>query len=300
MTVRSFLFEVRVVPMREPNFGERLHEALALRGSLCLGIDPHPFLLEQWGLPDSAHGLREFGLRVVEAATDRVAIVKPQVAFFERHGSDGYAALESVMAAAREAGVLIIADVKRGDVGSTFDAYAHAWLTPGGPLEADAMTVSAYQGVGSLAGAVTLARENGKGLFVLGATSNPEAVAVQSANVHHPGGLAVTVAAEIVNDVIALNVSEELEHGSFGVVLGATVSMSDYGISVDALAATPSTPILAPGFGHQGAKFSEISERFGVRTSVLISVSRSILSSGPQGIESAMDHATKEIAQCRA
>ena len=286
--------------MREPSFGARLHDALALRGPLCVGIDPHPFLLEKWGLPDSAHGLREFGLRVVDAARGRVAIVKPQVAFFERHGSHGYAALESVMAAAREAGLLIIADAKRGDVGSTLDAYAQAWLTTGNPLEADAMTVSAYQGVGSLAGAVTLARENGKGLFVLGATSNPEAFAVQSAHVHQPGAPAATVAATIVNDVIALNFAQPSDYGSFGVVLGATVSMSDYGISVDALASTPSTPILAPGFGHQGATFSEIAERFGRRACVLISVSRSILSVGPHGIESAMDHATQEIAQCRA
>lgn len=286
--------------MREPSFGQRLHEAIELRGPLCVGIDPHPFLLGQWGLSDTAQGLREFGLRVVEAAAGRVAVVKPQIAFFERHGSQGYAALESVMAAARDAGILLIADVKRGDIGSTLEAYAQAWLTPGSALEADAMTVSAYQGVGSLAGAVTLARDSGKGLFVLGATSNPEAVAVQSATLAPPREADTTVASHIVNEVIALNKADALEHGSFGVVLGATVSLTDYGIRVDELASRPSTPILAPGFGHQGTAPSEITERFGTRATVLISVSRSILSLGPEGVEAAMDRTIKEIAQCRA
>lgn len=165
--------------MPKQGFGHRLHDSIAVHGPLCVGIDPHSYLLNEWGLVDSALGLREFGLRVVEAAAGRVALVKPQVAFFERHGSEGYAALETVLDAAHSAGLIVIADVKRGDVGTSLDAYAQAWLTPGSPLEADAMTVSAYQGVGSLSGAVTLATDHGKGLFVLAATSNPEAAALQ-------------------------------------------------------------------------------------------------------------------------
>lgn len=300
MIVRSDWREQQAVPMPEHNFGDRLHEAIVAHGPLCVGIDPHPFLLGEWNLPDSASGLRDFGLRVVEASAGHVAVVKPQVAFFERHGSAGYAALESVIAAARDAGALVIADAKRGDVGSSLDAYAQAWLTPGSPLEADAMTVSAYQGVGSLSGAVTLAREHGKGLFVLAATSNPEAVSVQTASCHHPDGSQISVAASIVNDVIALNSADAKPHGSFGVVVGATVSMDDYGVSAGALAAAPSTPILAPGFGYQGAKFSEISDRFGVSACVIISVSRSVLSAGPKGIAAAIAHASKEISECLA
>ncbi len=280
------------------SFGERLHAAIAARGPLCVGIDPHPFLLTEWGMPDSAAGVREFGLRVVDAAVGRAAIVKPQVAFFERHGSHGYAALERVIAAARDAGVLVIADAKRGDVGSTLEAYAQAWLAPGSALEADAMTVSAYQGVGSLAGAVALANEHGKGLFVLAATSNPEAVALQTAGLNRGEALNVSVAGSIVDDVITLNRAAGGEHGSFGVVLGATVALSDYGITVDALAAAPNTPILAPGFGHQGATFAQIPQRFGRASCVIVSASRSVLSAGPNGIEAAMDLATKEICEC--
>ncbi len=298
MIVRNASREHTVTLMREANFGHRLHEAIASRGPLCVGIDPHPFLLEQWELADSADALREFGLRVVDAAADRIAIVKPQVAFFERHGSEGYAALESVLAAARNAGLLVIADAKRGDVGSSLDAYAQAWLTPGSPLEADAMTVSAFQGVGSLAKAVALARESAKGLFVLAATSNPEAVALQTAQHEREDGAQFSVAASIVNDVIALNAAEKAPHGSFGVVLGATVSLGDYGISIDALAATPTTPVLAPGFGYQGAEFSQIRDRFGASACVIISASRSVLQAGPQGIGAAMSQASQEIAAC--
>jgi orotidine-5'-phosphate decarboxylase len=165
------------------SFGGRLAAAFAADGQLCLGIDPHARLLAEWGLPDSGPGTREFGLRAVEAAAGIVGIVKPQVAFFERHGSVGYAALEDVLAAARAAGLIVIADAKRGDVGSTVAAYGEAWLSPGSPLEADAMTISAYQGVGSIAEPIALAQAHGKGLFVLAATSNPEAVMAQTATI---------------------------------------------------------------------------------------------------------------------
>ena len=137
-----------------PNFGERLDAAFDAYGQVCLGIDAHSHLLGEWGLPDTAEGARIFGLRAVEAAEGVVGIVKPQVAFFERHGSAGYAALEEVLAAARRAGLVVIADVKRGDIGTTIEAYGEAWLTPGSPLEADAMTLVAYQGVGSASGPI--------------------------------------------------------------------------------------------------------------------------------------------------
>jgi orotidine-5'-phosphate decarboxylase len=190
------------------SFGERLIGVFEASGHLCVGIDPHPYLLADWGLVDSGEGLREFGLRVVDAAVGRAGIVKPQVAFFERHGSAGYAALEETIRAARAAGLLVIADAKRGDLGSSVEAYGQAWLTPGAPLEADAMTISAYQGVGSIAAPIELARQGGKGLFVLAATSNPEAFATQSAVVGRGVGGGVgsgdlagrTVAASIVDE----------------------------------------------------------------------------------------------------
>ena len=178
-------------------FGERLEAVFAAYGRLCVGLDPHASLLDDWGQPDSAEGLREFGLRVIEAAADRVGIVKPQVAFFERHGAAGYAVLERLLAEARDAGLLVIADVKRGDIGTSVAAYGEAWLTPGSTLEADAMTISAYQGLGSIEQVMVAAESAAKGLFVLAATSNPEAAAIQRAVLQQSSRAGSTVAQAI-------------------------------------------------------------------------------------------------------
>jgi orotidine-5'-phosphate decarboxylase len=228
---------------------------------------------------------------VVEAAFTRCAIVKPQVAFFERHGSAGFAALEAVLGAAREAGLLVIADAKRGDIGSTFEAYAEAWLLPGGPLEADAVTVSPYLGVGSVAGPREIAESHGKGLFVLSATSNPEAFSLQSS-------LSVgqqTVAAGIVEQVEAWNAREQ-GLGSTGLVVGATVRLSDFGIE-----GVANTPILAPGFGHQGARFADLRAIYGAAADqVVVSASRSILVAGPSGLAAAIGQQAAEVAEALA
>ncbi|MEP6479051.1 MAG: orotidine-5'-phosphate decarboxylase [Rhodoglobus sp.] len=262
------------------SFGTRLDRVFEARGQLCLGIDPHPFLLADWGLEDSATGVREFGLRAVGAAAGIVGIIKPQVAFFERHGSAGYAALEAVLTAARTAGLLVIADVKRGDLGTSVAAYARAWLTPGSTLEVDAMTMVAYQGVGSLAEPIALATETGKGVFLLAATSNPEAVETQTALRQEGRFAGSTVAAGIVGEVDELNPSGAL--GSVGVVIGATVKLDDYGIGVGRLAFTP---ILAPGFGEQGAQLANVSGIYGdASRNAIVSVSRSALRAGPRGL----------------
>ena len=279
------------------DFGSRLERTFESRGHLSLGIDPHAFLLAEWGLPDSASGARELGLRAVEAAAGVIGIVKPQVAFFERFGSAGYAALEAVLAAARDAGLLTIADAKRGDVGSTVSAYGEAWLTPGSPLEADAMTVVAYQGVGSLTGPIDLATTHGKGVFVLAATSNPESVDTQSAARTTGPFAGWTVAASIVGEVDQLN-SEARGLGSVGVVIGATADAAEYGILADALTRTP---ILAPGFGEQGALVTEVSALYGdAARNVIAHVGRSVLGSGPDGLAAALAHQADELKKAIA
>jgi orotidine-5'-phosphate decarboxylase len=269
------------------SFGARLEIAFARYGRLCVGIDPHPYLLAEWGLADSAAGLREFGLRVVDAASGRAGIVKPQVAFFERHGAAGFAALEEVLGAARAAGILVIADAKRGDLGTSVEAYAQAWLLPGSPLESDAMTMSAYQGVGSLAAPIRVALDNGKGIFVLAATSNPEGTVLQR-SVSSDGS---TVAGGIVRDVRAANPAGGL--GSIGVVAGATVNLADYGLAASDLAGLP---VLAPGFGHQGARVGDVGALFGAASAgVVVAASRSILDAGPAGIAAAIDTHNAEL-----
>ncbi|HWL59907.1 MAG TPA: orotidine-5'-phosphate decarboxylase [Microbacteriaceae bacterium] len=257
---------------------------------LCLGIDPHAPLLTAWGLPDTADGAREFGLRSVEAAVDVVAVVKPQVAFFERFGAAGYQALETVLAAARAAGLWTIADGKRGDIGSTVAGYAAAWLLPGSPLEADAATFVAYQGTGSLEPAFQLAEAHGKQCFVLAATSNPEAAELQRART----ASGVSVAAEILGDVQSRNDGLEVDAARHGVVIGATIDAEHFGLD---LAAAPTTPILAPGFGAQGARLRELRARYGVATDrVIANVARDALRAGPDGLRARLIELRDECA----
>ncbi len=278
-------------------FGTRLEQAIDDHGRLCVGIDPHPYLLEQWGLGDDAASLRDFGLRVVEASAGRAGIVKPQVAFFERHGSAGFAALEEVLREARGAGLIVIADAKRGDVGTSVEAYGQAWLTPGSPLEADAMTVSAFQGVGSITAPLELAARHGKGLFVLAATSNPEATAIQTAVIGSGARSGQTVAAGIVADVTDWNQGDPSARiAGVGVVLGATVDFAAYGIDIASADAGPGTPILAPGFGYQGVRFDQVNSIYGAASSrTIVAASRSILTAGPSGLAAAITSHVNEV-----
>jgi orotidine-5'-phosphate decarboxylase len=264
-------------------FAGRVREIISASGNLCVGIDPHASLLQSWGLADDAAGARDFGMRVVDAAAGRVGFVKPQVAFFERHGAEGYSALEQVISTARSAGLLVIADAKRGDIGTTVDAYGEAWLSPGSPLEADAVTTVAYQGLGSLAGVIVLAEASGKGVFVLAATSNPEAALPQQAR--RADGR--TVAAGVVSDILATG------SRALGAVMGATVRAADFGIDLEQLAGLP---VLAPGFGAQGARLADLGARFGPASSMTLAhVSRSVLGDGPGELGAAMERAKAEV-----
>ena len=140
-------------------FGARLAQAMTDRGPICLGIDPHASLLEQWGLSDDLVSLERFVDTCVEALGDLAAVVKPQSAFFERFGSRGVAQFERCVAGCREAGALVLADVKRGDIGSTMAAYAQAYLDPQSTVAVDAITVSPYLGVGALEPSLRAGRE---------------------------------------------------------------------------------------------------------------------------------------------
>lgn len=264
-------------PARIPaTFGRRLQLSVAEHGPILAGIDPHASLLAAWGLPDTPAGLREFSLTALDAGAGRVCGIKPQSAFYERHGSAGVAVLEELLARARERGVLTVLDVKRGDIGSTMGAYAQAHLRPGAPLEADAITVSPYLGPSSLDPAVDLALEHGKGLFVLALTSNPGAGSVQHARTAGGSALAVDVArhAESVGRGGAGS------WGSVGLVVGATVEDAFTRLGLDA--AAPTSPLLAPGFGAQGAGPAQLAEVFGQSAGrVLVSLSRGLLAAGP-------------------
>lgn len=288
------------------SFGERLEHVFATHGQLCVGIDPHAWLLADWDLPDSAAGAEAFGRKVVEASAGSVGIVKPQVAFFERFGSAGYAALERILADARSAGLLVIADVKRGDLGTSVEAYGEAWLMPGSPLEVDAITVSAYLGVGSLDAPLARAAESGKGLFLLAATSNPEGADIQSAVVARGSRVGLTVARAILDDVAERNARElgsaggSTTLGSIGVVLGATLDLAAFGIDVAAAPSRALTPVLAPGFGHQGANIADLIALYGSYSpGVIVSESRSVLSAGPDRLAEAIARRVAEVGAAR-
>jgi orotidine-5'-phosphate decarboxylase len=242
-------------------------EKTAERGALCAGIDPHPGLLDAWGLERTVSGLEKFALTAVDVLAPEAAVIKPQSAFFEAYGAGGIAVLERVIEHARQAGALVLLDVKRGDIGSTMDAYATAYLSGHSALVADAVTVSPYLGFGSLAPAI----DTGRGVFVLARTSNPEASQLQNALLSN----GKTVAQSIVDEVAAVNAGAE-PLGDAGVVVGATVTPGE--LELTAL----NGPILAPGFGAQGATVSDLRKLFGTELrGVLPATSRDLLRHGP-------------------
>lgn len=266
-------------------FAARLADAVDAHGPLCVGIDPHPGLLEAWGLEADAAGVERFARSVVEALAGRVALLKPQVALFEVYGAAGIAALERTLADARAAGVLTVADAKRGDIGSTMAGYARAWLADGAPLAADAVTVSPYLGVGALEPALDLAAATGRGVFVLARTSNPEAVTVQSAQswTAPPGGgpRGMREVAQGVVDVLgAWNAAEPAHGGVGGVVVGATGGTTgrEHGLDLSRLGA----PVLVPGLGAQGATPADVARAFADASGPVVPVSaREVLGAGP-------------------
>ncbi len=273
-------------------FGGRLDAALNARGSVCVGIDPHPALLESWGLGTDLDGLARFAVTCVAAFGDLAAVIKPQSAFFEAYGSGGVAVLESTIAAARESGALVLLDVKRGDIGTTMAAYAAAYLDPASSLAADAVTLSPYLGVGALEPAFELCAGQGAGAFVLALTSNPEAPPLQNA-LRADGR---SVAQAVVDDLAARN-ADAAPLGSLGVVVGATIGATDTRFG------ELNGPILAPGVGAQGGTPEDVRRLFGdARRNVLPSVSREVLRHGPDlaALRGAVERLVEEFAFLRA
>ena len=276
------------------SFGLRLEQAFAAYGQLCVGVDPHGQLLDDWGLDDSVEGLRTFSMRTLEAAVGRVGIIKPQVAFFEKFGSRGFAVLEEFAEAASSADLLVIMDAKRGDIGSTLTGYFDAWLAKDAPFLCDALTVNPFLGVASMAEMMSDSLERGKGIFVLAATSNSEGRSVQRARVGES-----TLSSDIVRQLEEFNsvsTSAGASIGSFGAVIGATQNLSASGLANIQTESNLTTPILAPGFGAQGANLTDAHELFQASSRrVIASVSRSVLSAGASGLEAAIDSAKAEL-----
>jgi orotidine-5'-phosphate decarboxylase len=279
--------------MMDP-FGARLHAAMAAHGPVCAGVDPHASLLEAWGLPDDADGLRRFTEVCVTAWAGQVSVVKPQSAFFERHGSRGIAVLEDAVRDFRDAGTLVLLDVKRGDIGSTAQAYAEAYLDPASPLAVDAITASPYLGVGSLTPMFDLAVAHGAGVFVLALTSNPEGAEVQRARTTVGPTEGASVAETVLGALAGLN-RGATPLGSFGAVVGATLEPHP------ALTAALDMggPLLLPGVGAQGGSIESVKALVGdLEARALPSISRGLLAAGPdpEALRSAAARANAEAA----
>lgn len=258
--------------------------------TLCVGVDPHPSVLEAWGVGDSSAGVSNFAQAIVPLLVEsRCRWVKPQVAFFERHGVLGMGALALLLGDLRSQGITVIGDAKRGDIGSTMAGYADAWLSPGADFEVDALTLVPYQGVDALEPALSLAEQHGKGVFVLAATSNPEARETQAAL----RGDGVTVAGGVVQELARWVDGHPSSHHTHGVVMGATVSSVDCGVDFSDY---QGMPILAPGFGYQGAKLQDAKNLFPPTSPVLAVVARSVLLSGPGGFVDSVVQSERELS----
>lgn len=255
------------------SFADRVVEAVEATGPLCAGIDPSAALLAAWGLPDDPGGLRTFCATCVEAFAGALGVVKPQVAFFERHGSAGMAELERLIADATAAGLLVIADAKRGDIDSTASAYAEAWLGDASPLAADAVTAHPYLGLGALEPLVRQAGTTGRGVLVVARSSNPEGRGLQQA-VTSDGA---PVEDMLLSGIAACNGSPGVPQGTVGAVIGATLEPSSFPLS------QLGGVILAPGLGAQGARPEDVATRFAgcAAGTVLPSSSRGLLQAGP-------------------
>jgi orotidine-5'-phosphate decarboxylase len=263
-------------------FGARLEAAaVARRSVLCVGLDPRPELLpeEVWrgvraGPAGTARAVERFCEGILEATAEHAVAVKPQLAFFEALGHAGLATLERLCAQARELGLLVVLDGKRGDIGSTAEAYAAAYLRR--PALGDALTVNPYLGGDAAEPFLRACREDGAGLFVLVRTSNPGAGDIQELALEGGGAVWERVAALV--DSWGAQVDPGARVSAVGAVVGATAPQA----LERARALAPRAPFLLPGIGAQGGRVEDLAPAFAIGPAGgLVSASRSILYAAP-------------------
>ena len=250
-------------------FADDVIKGVATYGPLCVGIDPHKGRVPALFGGDTGEGLTRWGEAIVTAAAGRVAAVKPQVGLFERIGPEGMTALQRVCRVAREAGLLLIADAKRGDIGSTAEGYASAYLDEGAPFEADAVTVNPYMGLDTLEPFMKRAETNGKGVIVLARTSNPGSADFQSKDM---GG--APLYARVVEALAPLIARLEGKSGWSGLMLVTGATGPEEARTLRALA--PKALFLVPGYGAQGAGAADAMAGFVGGQGGLVNASRSV------------------------
>jgi orotidine-5'-phosphate decarboxylase len=255
-------------------FANRFARARSIFGPLVWGLDPSGTVLRSWGLEDSPDGLDRFVDLALEAAVGAVGLIKPQSAFYERHGWRGIRTLGRLVAEGRQAGLLVILDAKRGDVGSTNDAYAEAFLGDDAAMPVDALTVHPYLGFGAMDAFVERAHRAGSCLLVVTRSSNPEGRRVQAAR----DETGRTVEAALLEEIGRRNA--ELAAGEIGPI-GAVIGPTHMHPGLDLTAAN--ALYLAPGVGAQGATAPDVAQVFHTcRDRVMPSASRLLLEAGPE------------------
>jgi orotidine-5'-phosphate decarboxylase len=271
-----------------PSFAQRFIALAAERSPLCVGIDPSPESLADWGLSDDLAGLRAFCGRLADVCGPSVAAVKPQAAFFERHGPTGMEVLRDTVARVKRHGALAIIDAKRGDIASTAVAYGEAFLGPRSPFGGDAVTLNPYLGFASLAPICAIARREAAGVFVVVRSSNVEENGLQQATM--PDGR--SVAEHLAGEIATYNADGgDGELGPIGAVLGATLG----GEAVRLAALLSNGLLLVPGIGAQGATFADARRDFAADYSrVVPSISRALSRAGPtaQALRAKLDEFT--------
>jgi len=256
-------------PSSSHSFSARLTAAIHAKGTpACIGLDPKAAALPPGLLADEAVTgqppakmppeklapiYSRFCREVIDVVAPLVPIVKPQLAYFEALGPHGMNALAETIAYAHEKGLLVLADGKRGDIGSTAEAYAEGWLA--GPWAADALTVNPYLGLDSIAPFVSRASAHDAGIFVLVKTSNPGGKDFQDLKTN--GSTVYDHVAKGV-EAAAAETAHGQRYGAVGAVVGAT-----WPAQLESLRqAMPHAWILIPGFGHQGGTAADVGGGF--------------------------------------
>ena len=255
----------------EHSFAERWFNVRRQGRLLVFGADPSEALLRRWGLSVDAAGIDTFIDIVLDAIPENVGVIKPQSAFFEARGWQGMRSLERLIREARAMGALVLLDAKRGDIGSTADAYGSAYLGTAAPLQVDAITVAPYLGLDALTPMIHRAAASGSAVFVVARSSNPEGRALQTATLAE----GVSVENALLRDIGRMNEAYGL--GTVNAVVGVhTPPLRDEVLrSSNAL-------FLCPGFGAQGTTAVDIATAFrSVADRVLPTASRSLLDAGP-------------------
>jgi len=257
------------------NFADRLLGAIERAGSpVCVGIDPVCERLPSDfdNVPDPVRAIEHFSRIVLEIVASIVPAVKVQIAYFERYGSEGVSAYERIVADALSAGLIVIGDVKRGDVGSTVRAYAAGHLER--ENSPDAITVNGYFGADGLAPFIESARRTGKGIFVIVRTSNPSAVEVQDFTDRQGKRFYEHLAEQVASIGNGEGLIGEKGYSCIGAVVGAT-----YPAEVQRLRKVmPRQIFLLPGYGAQGATAKDCLSGFKHdKTGAIVSASRSVI-----------------------